>query len=193
MRTLICAVFTVLAAVLPAGAAENTMTFDAAVAAMKGYTLGGDFTACQRVIDEINAAGTDAARQAAIAAKLAGALRGAGYDAQKFLCSQLYLVATEKEAPLLAPLLTDEKLSASALSALHRVPGKAVDRVLLEALGKHHGQAARGRGRHARRPRQPRACEGHRAAAEGARRRGGPFGGGGARQDRRTGRAGRAD
>ena len=144
MRTLICLALGVLAVVLPAGAADNALTFDAAVAALKPYTFGGDFAACQRIITEINAAKTDPAAQAAIAAKLAAALHGASYDVQKFLCSQLYLVATEKEIPLVAPLLTDEKLSISALSALQQVPGREVDRALLDALGKSTGRVRAG-------------------------------------------------
>ncbi len=144
MRTLICLSLGVLALVLPAAAADSAPSLDASLAALKSYTFGGDFTACQQIIDAINAAKTDAAAQAAIAAKLAAALTGASYDVQKFLCSQLYLVCTEKEAPLIAPLLTDEKLSISALTALQQVKGKEVDRALLDALGRTTGRVRTG-------------------------------------------------
>ena len=144
MRTLMCLVLGVLAVVLPVAAVDNAPSLDAAVAALKGYTLGGDFTACQQIIDAINAAKTDPAAQAAIAAKLAGALHGADYDVQRFLCAQLYLVGTEKEVPQLAPLLTDEKLSVSALSVLEHIPGKAVERALLDALGQTRGKVLAG-------------------------------------------------
>ncbi len=144
MRTLICLCLGLLAFALPVVAEDSPLSFDAAVAAVKTYTLGGDFAPCQLIIDEINAAGSDAAAQAAIAAKLAEALRGTDYDAQKFLCSQLYLVATDKEAPLIAPLLTDEKLSISALTALQQVKGRETDRALLEALGSTKGAVRAG-------------------------------------------------
>jgi HEAT repeat protein len=133
-----------LAVILPTAAAGPSPTLDASLAALKTYTIGGDFAACQQIIDEINAAKTDAAAQAAIAEKLASALHGASCDAQRFLCSQLYLVCTEKEAALIAPLLTDEKLSISALTALQQVKGREVDRALLNALGKTTGRVRTG-------------------------------------------------
>ncbi len=144
MRTLISLCLGMLAVIPPAVAEENALSLDAAVAALKNYRVGGDFAACQRIIDEINEAKTDAAAQAAIAAKLAAALHGTDYDAQKFLCSQLYLVATDKETPLIAPLLTDEKLSISALTALQQVKGNAADRALADALGKTTGRVRAG-------------------------------------------------
>jgi len=62
MRTLTLLCLAVLAVVLSAAAAENALSLDAAVSAMKTHTLGDDFAACQRIMDEITAAGTDAGR-----------------------------------------------------------------------------------------------------------------------------------
>lgn len=121
-------------------AAAQPMTLDEALPKIGAWSYGGDFAPCQRVIDEINAAGTDAAAQAALAPRLAAALTGASPDAQVFLCRELAKVATPAEVPAIAALLADPKTSDSARHALEAIPGGGVDQALLDAL-----KAARGR------------------------------------------------
>ena len=64
---------------------------------------------------------------------LAGATTRAGRD---FFCRQLVVVGTEASVPELAKWLTDPESSHMARYALARIPGRAADAALLDALAK---------------------------------------------------------
>ncbi|HOJ70057.1 MAG TPA: HEAT repeat domain-containing protein, partial [Candidatus Hydrogenedentes bacterium] len=102
--------------------------------ALRGYTLGGDFSACQRIIDAVTAVRNDPAKAAPLAERMARALSETGYDGQWFLCQWLYVIGTEREAPALARLVHDRKTAPLGLYAMRAIPGKGVDRELIGLL-----------------------------------------------------------
>ncbi len=59
---------------------------------------------------------------------------------KQFVCKQLSIIGTEQAVPALAEMLTDEKTSDMARYALERIPGGAVDKALVKALGKTKGK-----------------------------------------------------
>jgi HEAT repeat protein len=63
----------------------------------------------------------------------------ASYAAKDFVCRELSVVGTEASVPVLASMLTDEKVSDIARYALERIPGAAVDDALRNALSKAKG------------------------------------------------------
>ena len=65
----------------------------------------------------------------------------ASYAAKDFACRELSVVGTEASVPVLASMLTDEKVSDIARYALERIPGPAVDDALRQALSKAKGNA----------------------------------------------------
>ncbi len=65
----------------------------------------------------------------------------ASYAAKDFVCRELSVVGTEASVPVLASMLTDEKVSDIARYALERIPGAAVDDALRKALSKAKGNA----------------------------------------------------
>lgn len=65
----------------------------------------------------------------------------ASYAAKDFVCRELSVVGTEASVPVLASMLTDEKVSDIARYALERIPGAAVDDALRQALSKAKGNA----------------------------------------------------
>lgn len=74
-----------------------------------------------------------AAMEQAIVQGLAGAKTRAGKD---FLCRQLVVVGSDAAVPELAKLLVDPESSHIARYALARIPGRAADAALIEALDK---------------------------------------------------------
>ena len=65
----------------------------------------------------------------------------AKYAGKQYVCRELSIIGTEQSVPVLAPMLTDEKLSDMARYALERIPGEAVDKALSEAVSKAEGKA----------------------------------------------------
>jgi HEAT repeat protein len=65
----------------------------------------------------------------------------ASYAAKDFVCRELSVAGTEASVPVLASMLTDEKVSDIARYALERIPGAAVDDALRQALSKAEGKA----------------------------------------------------
>ncbi|UCF42557.1 MAG: HEAT repeat domain-containing protein, partial [Planctomycetota bacterium] len=59
---------------------------------------------------------------------------------KQYVCKQLSIIGTEQAVPALAKMLTDEKTSDMARYALERIPGGAVDKALVKALGKTKGK-----------------------------------------------------
>src|SRR6266404_1262243 len=55
-------------------------------------------------------------------------------------CKQLAVYGTEKAVPVLAPLLSDERLASWARIPLEAIPGPAADEVLRQAMGKLKGR-----------------------------------------------------
>jgi HEAT repeat protein len=76
-----------------------------------------------------------------LAEKMAKMLtRTATADCKEFLCRQLFIIGTQEQAPALASLLTNERLSFMARYALEGIGGPEADKALREALNKVSGQ-----------------------------------------------------
>jgi len=101
---------------------------------LKTYTQGGDFSACQRIIDAVTAVRNDPAKAAPLAERMAQALSETGYDGKWFLCQWLYVIGTEREAAALGRLVHDRKTAPLGLYALRAIPGKGVDQELIRLL-----------------------------------------------------------
>lgn len=125
-----------LAGVLTASAvfAEVLPELEQDFQSLRTYALGGDFSACQRIIDAVTAVRNDPTRAAPLAGRMARALSETGYDGQWFLCQWLYVIGTEREAPALGRLARDKKTAPLALYALRAIPGKGVDQELISLL-----------------------------------------------------------
>lgn len=88
-----------------------------------------------------SAVGADAAKQAALAAKLASALAGQSTeDARRFFIRQLGVFGSAREVPPLAALLKVPNLAEAALAALERIPAPESVAALRKALPQARGQ-----------------------------------------------------
>jgi type 1 glutamine amidotransferase len=77
-----------------------------------------------------------------IEAALLGVLKSdAKYAGKQYVCRELSIIGTDQSVPVLAPMLTDQEYSDMARYALERIPGEAVDKALMKALGQATGKA----------------------------------------------------
>ena len=133
-------VATSIAAVLTApaeSASADDAKLQAAVKAIGTWKYGGDASHVNYVALEVVKAGRDANKRKAIERFIIAGLSGAKTPESKdFFCRQLVMVGSEASAPALAKLLGDKESSHMARYALGRLPGKAADQALLDALAK---------------------------------------------------------
>ncbi len=123
-----------------AGGAPSEAQVDAALKAVRTYRFGQSRKPLAAVEKLVYGASRDPAARKRLAAKLAAMLASdVSPDVREFVCGQLSLIGGEAEVPVLAALLTDEKLSQPARSALERIPGAAALAALRAALGKAKG------------------------------------------------------
>jgi len=116
------------------------MSLDEALGRLKTYKLGQENEAINTIRDAAVSSFGDTEARRKLAAALAVILESdATADAKHFACRQLTLIATGEQVPALAKLLTDRELSQMARYALARIPGEAVDRALIDALGRTDG------------------------------------------------------
>lgn len=109
---------------------------------LKTYEFGDSRKALTTLSDEIRKAYGDAAKTKQFEMALLGVLESdAKYAGKQYACRELSIIGTEASVPVLAPMLSDEKLSDMARFVLERIPGQAVDKALIEALGKAEGKA----------------------------------------------------
>ncbi len=121
---------------------QTRVTLDALVEQLRAYHFGQDRAPLER-LEQLVAVVRDRPLQAQpVAHALAQVLTtDASYDAKQFVCRQLASLATEREVPLLARVLTDEAgpLAEMALYALEPIPGAEVNAVLRRALDRTTG------------------------------------------------------
>lgn len=109
---------------------------------IKSYDFGDSRAALTTLSDEIRKAYGNADKLEEIEKALLGVLKSdAKYAGKQYVCRELSIIGTERSVPDLASMLTDEKLSDMARYALERIPGRAVDVALIEALDKAEGNA----------------------------------------------------
>jgi len=78
----------------------------------------------------------DAARRDDLEQRFLAVLRaGVSKAAQRYICRQLGMVASDRAVPAMAPLLDDPELAHMARFVLEQIPGSAPDQLLLEKMG----------------------------------------------------------
>lgn len=126
-----------------AGAQQDAV--DEALAKIVTYDWGQSRENLTVVAELVTASAASPEQRDQVATKLAGLLStDATYACKQFVCRQLSLIGGENQAPALAALLTDEKMSDMARYALEQMPVQAVDDVLLDALPKAKDSAKLG-------------------------------------------------
>lgn len=121
---------------LPASVDKNKL--DELVKEAKTYEYGKSRLSFTQLQEMITACMDDPASLAEIETAVLTALQDATvpYDAKDMFCRQLGLFGTEKSVTVLGPMLADPKTSDMARYALERIPGDAVDQILLGVLTK---------------------------------------------------------
>ena len=129
-----------------AGGVAASLDLKAALAGVAAYEYGQDrkalyqmeqtvFYSTSRIDPGGEAYRKSLARQ--IAATIAAPATTA--TGKKFLCKQLAYIGTRDEIPVLASLLTDDKVSHMARYALEQIPAQEVDLALMKALSQTTG------------------------------------------------------
>ncbi len=136
-------------AIWPATAAAleaANVDLDATLEAVARYVEGGERKPLHGLQQLVRYAGSEqSAAASALRGKLAERLAAllaspdATPAAKAFVCGQLAVVATEKQAPVLAALLADQDLADPALRGLALIPGGSVDQILRETLATASG------------------------------------------------------
>ncbi|MCX5672698.1 MAG: HEAT repeat domain-containing protein, partial [Planctomycetota bacterium] len=129
--------FSLTAAAAPAAPAAKP-TLDEAFKALSTYQFGQSREPLSVIADAVRDSAGKAGERTALTAKLSGALRAADTtaDSKRFILRQLSIIATAKEVPALAPLLTDKDLSDMARYAMERIPNPSADAAMRAALPK---------------------------------------------------------
>ncbi len=122
-------------------ARTDAMLSEEVLSRIKTYRFGQSRSAPAAIEGMVAAARANPAESQRLAEELAAVLAtDATYDCKQFVCRQLALIGTEKQARALAGLLTDERLSHMALYAMVPTPGAAVDEALRAALDQTAGR-----------------------------------------------------
>jgi HEAT repeat protein len=109
---------------------------DDAFARIRDWESGGDAGPMNFIIDAVMSAQKKPDQREALADRLAGLLAAddTTFDCKRFAASNLQVIGSEKQVPLLAPLLLDEKRSHLIRYAFQATPGAAIDKALIDAL-----------------------------------------------------------
>jgi len=114
---------------------------DKAFEALKTYDWGQDPKVLRPIDDAIVATYGDAAARTELEKRLVEHLQqDLSYDAKQVICRKLRTIGTAACVPVVANLLTDEKLSHMARYALERIPAPAAAQAMRDALGKLSGE-----------------------------------------------------
>jgi len=126
----------------PAASAVKGSEMEQLVEQVKAYDFGDSRKALTTLSDKIRQAYGKADELKDIEKALLGVLTSdAKYAGKQYVCRELSIVGTDQSVPVLAKMLTDEKLSDMARYALERIPGGAADKALVKALGEAKGKA----------------------------------------------------
>jgi HEAT repeat protein len=120
-------------------------TLEQTLAEAATWQWGDDPAGLERIKAAVLAAQGDLEERNRVANALAETLGGDGSEAFKlFVCRHLYLIATEDQAPLIAPLLQNDETITLARFALEKIPGDVVDQAFVDALKTAKGEAKQG-------------------------------------------------
>ncbi len=126
----------------PAASSAKGSEMDQLLEKVKAYEFGDSREALTTLSEKIRQAYGKTEELKSIENGLLGVLKSdAKYAGKQYVCRELSIIGTEQSVPVLAPMLTDEKLSDMARYALERIPGEAADKALLEAVSKAEGKA----------------------------------------------------
>lgn len=129
-----------------AAAAVVGVDLDAVMKGVAGYRLGQprrDLLLLEQLVNHATSLTGDAgaAARKRLSEKMTAVLADdAPPEAKVFICSQICLVGSAEQAPVIAPLLADEALSNAARYALERMPFAEARRTLRDALGRSGGK-----------------------------------------------------
>jgi HEAT repeat protein len=115
--------------------------FNGTLATVAKYDYGDSREALTTLSDMLRQASGDAQQLAGYEKAMLGTLTAANtkFAAKQYLCKELSIMGTEASAPTLAKMLVDPQTSDIARYALERIPGVAVNAVLLKAMQKTDG------------------------------------------------------
>lgn len=123
------------------GAAMGDTEIDELLATISGYQYGLSRQPLTDVEDVVNAAGGDSSKLSVIEKSMLRFLEGdSTLTSKQFVCRQLSLIGTDRSVAVLGKMLRDSNTADMARYALERIPGQAVDAVLLEAMAKTGGK-----------------------------------------------------
>jgi type 1 glutamine amidotransferase len=126
----------------PAASSTKGSEMDQLLEKVKTYEFGDSREALTTLSEKIRQAYGKTDELKSIEKGLLGVLQSdAKYAGKQCVCRELSIIGTEQSVPVLAGMLTDEKLSDMARYALERIPGEAADKALLEAVSKAEGKA----------------------------------------------------
>jgi len=109
---------------------------------VKAYDFGDSRQPLTAISDEIRKAYGKPEELKKFEASLLDVVKSdAKYAGKQYACRELSIIGTEQSVPVLAPMLTNQEYSDMARYALERIPGEAVDKALLGAMGKAEGKA----------------------------------------------------
>ena len=109
---------------------------------VKTYDFGTSRAALTKLSDMIRQAYGKTGELKEIETALLSVLKSeAKYAGKQYVCRELSIIGSDQSVPVLATMLTDEKLSDMARYALERIPGTAADKALLKALSAAKGKA----------------------------------------------------
>ena len=136
---------TVVISILTITISVDAITVDDAIDRLKTFKFGQSDETLNTITDAVLTSFGDRQKREHLTGRLAAILETeAAYDAKQFICRQLALTGTEKQVPALAALLTDDRMSHMARFALVHIDSPAVNKALLDALGKTSGRTQLG-------------------------------------------------
>jgi len=111
-------------------------SLEEALKAVPAYEFGQSRECLTVVSDAVRDSQGNAEARKELQNRLLSILKGkATLDAKQFVCRELSIFANEGAVPVLAGMLGAKETSDMARYALERIPGDAVDKALLDALG----------------------------------------------------------
>jgi len=123
-----------------AGWAADAASLDAALKDVAAYEFGKSRESLTVVSDAVRDSQGNAEARKKLVGELLAILKGkATLDGKQFACRQLSLIGNDECVPVLSGMLTAKETSDMARYALERIPGKAADKSLMDALGKASG------------------------------------------------------
>ena len=120
--------------------AADAASLDVALKDVAAYEFGKSRESLTVVSDAVRDSQGNAEARKKLVGELLAILKGkATLDGKQFACRQLSLIGNDECVSVLSGMLTAKETSDMARYALERIPGKAADKALMDALGRASG------------------------------------------------------